>query len=258
MLVLRTFVISSKAALAEAAAEMAKKLQNPLANIKAIMTDRLDLTYHILMMIISVSVYAIHRIIRTKFLVPSDTWLKNQPVIIWIFITGRPVRGLFMKMACIFLLSTLCFQAAMAETSKSITFMWEWSPSGLGYTSGPNMDVAYDIYMRTGDDPGYGYDYPLISEIDNCWWNQDRYSCTAALDYNFSDGVSYRFVAVAYLVEDPNQRSGPSNEIEYCPDCPEHVVASSSGLSGSSGGGGCFMNSAMQTIFNLPGDFVEH
>lgn len=144
-----------------------------------------------------------------------------------------------MKVAFILLLTTMCFQAAMAGTSKSITFMWEWGRGGSGHTSGPNMDVAYDLYMRTEYDSSYAYDYPLISGIDNCWWNHDRYSCQTTLDYEFTRGVSYHFAVVAYLVEDPNQRSAPSNEVEYSPGS-------------SSGGGGCFITSGMEITFDLP------
>jgi hypothetical protein len=127
----------------------------------------------------------------------------------------------------------MAVQVAMAGSSKSITFIWIWDPGGSSCTSGPNGDVAYDLYMRTDDDPSFAYDYSLIGGIENCWScvaNQDRYSCQTILDYEFEIGVCYYFAAIAYLVEDTTRRSIPSNQIEYYLN-----------YAGDSGRGRCFI-----------------
>ena len=125
-------------------------------------------------------------------------------------------------------------QAATAGTYKSITFIWDWDPGNSGYTSGPNGDVAYDLYMRTDDDPSFAYDYPLIGGIENCWWSQDRFSCQTTLDYEFEAGVCYYFVVIAYLVEETTLRSLHSNQVEYYLK-----------YAGKSGQGGCFIARGM-------------
>lgn len=142
-----------------------------------------------------------------------------------------------MKVLLFLLLTTMVVQSAISGTSKSITFIWNWNPGDSGYTSGPNGDVAYDIYMRTEYDPNYAYDYPLISGIEDCLWNQDRYNCQTTMDYEFEPGVRYYFVAVAYLVEDTTRKSLHSNQVEYYLS-----------YTGDSGGRGCFITS----VINIP------
>lgn len=150
-----------------------------------------------------------------------------------------------MKIAIISLFILLLSQTTTAETPESITLRWDWESSASGLTAGPNRDVAFDLYLRAEYDTDYFDDYPLISGIDNCWWNIDQYTCEVTIDHGFESGVSHYFVVVAYEVEAPTQRSSPSNEAEYCPDCSYQ----SSGASGSpggnsgagSGGGGCFI-----------------
>lgn len=143
-----------------------------------------------------------------------------------------------MKIAFISLFIFLLFQTTTAGTPKTITLRWDWAPSASGYSAGPNRDVAFDVYLRTEYDPSYAYGYPLISGIDNCWWNIDQYTCEITFDHEFESEVYHYFVVVANLVEDPNKKSSPSSEVEYCPDCTYY----SARASGSSGGGGCFIS----------------
>jgi hypothetical protein len=133
--------------------------------------------------------------------------------------------------------------AAVAGAQDSIDLAWDWSPGDSGYTSGPNGEVAYDIYMRTDDDPDYAYDYPIVSAIENCWWNIDHYSCETTLTYDFDDEETYHLVAVAYLVDTPAQRSVSSNELTYNSDGTQQVEGATS--SGGGGGGGCFIASVV-------------
>jgi len=135
----------------------------------------------------------------------------------------------------IYILSLVgCILFSFASTAHALDLQWEWSPNESGYTSGPNGDIAYDLYMKTGNDPDYAYDYPLIHQIDDCVLQSDQYYCQVSVDYAFEMGVPYYFVVVAYLADDPVQRSASSNEIVYQLD----VAADSAG---SSGGGGCFI-----------------
>lgn len=141
-----------------------------------------------------------------------------------------------MKVLTIFLAVTIYVSAITAYAADSIDLAWDWSPGDSGYTSGPNGDIAYDIYMRTTDNSNYAYDYPVISGIDNCWWEIDHYVCETTLAYAFEPDERYHLVAVAYLAGAPSQRSLSSNEITY------PVPKNASG--GGGGGGGFFVSSA--------------
>jgi uncharacterized membrane protein YgcG len=159
-----------------------------------------------------------------------------------------------MKTAIISLFIFIFFQTTAAGTLESITLRWDWNSSASGLTAGPNRDVAFALYLRTEYDPDYAYDYPLISGIDNCWWNIDQYTCEVTIDHEFESAVNHYFVVVAYKVETPNQKSAHSNEVEYCSDCAYQSSGTNgspggnSGSSpqgssgGSSGGGGCFIS----------------
>ena len=128
------------------------------------------------------------------------------------------VNGTVMKLTNIVYSILFCGYAAVAGAQDSIDLAWDWSPGDSGYTSGPNGDVAYGIYMRTADDSGYAYDYPAVAAIDNCWWDIDQYSCETTLQYDFDSGETYHLVAVAYVVDAPTQRSLSSNELTYSPN----------------------------------------
>jgi len=159
-----------------------------------------------------------------------------------------------MKIVFISAFILMFFQITAAGTSRSITLRWEWSPYASGYTAGPNRDVAFALYMRTEDDPDYAYDYPLISGIDNCWWNIDQYTCEITIDYEIESGLNHYFMVVAYVVEAPNEKSSPSIEVDYCQDCAYQSSGANGGSAappgggsgassgGSSGGGGCFIS----------------
>ena len=144
-----------------------------------------------------------------------------------------------MKIAIISLFIFLFFQTTTAGTPKSFTMLWDWDPGSSGYAAGPNRDVAFSVYLRTEYDPDYDYNYPLISGIDNCWWNVDQYTCEITINHEFESRVYHYFVVFAYLVEAPNQKSSASNEVEYCPDCANQ---SSGANSSSGGGGGCLIS----------------
>ena len=149
-------------------------------------------------------------------------------------------------------------QSAGAAELDSITFEWQWNASNTGYTSGPDGDIVFDLYMRTEDDSGYDFDYPTISGIDECWLDGDLYRCQATLDHTFEPGVRYFFSVVAYLADDQESVSALSNEIEYIVDDSDTPNPNSSALysgqdeadTGSSttagaaagNGGGCFID----------------
>ncbi len=146
------------------------------------------------------------------------------------------------------LLITIFFQLATAVTAESIDFIWDWAPNNSGYTSGPDGDVAYDLYMKTEDNPDYSYDYPLVGGIDNCWLNNDRYRCRTTVDHDFNSGVYHHFVVVAYLIDDPDQKSLSSNEVTYYVDSADGNPPVSVTSGGNSGGGGCFFDELVKII----------
>jgi hypothetical protein len=139
---------------------------------------------------------------------------------------------------------------ANAVAQDSITLAWEWDAGGSGYTSGPNGDIAYHLYMRTEDDVAYDDDFPAITGIDDCWSDNGRYHCQVTLLHAFEPGVRYFFTVAAYLVSDRQSISTLSNEIEYTvetamnntsavDDGQDDAVANAS--SPDSIGGGCFI-----------------
>lgn len=153
----------------------------------------------------------------------------------------------------------ITIQAAMAYAQDSIDLAWEWSPANFGYTSGPNGDVAFALYIRTGDDSDYAYDKPVIDGVDDCWWNIDQYSCEVTLDFDgFNHEKTYHIIAVAYIVDSPTQRSLASNELTYqlgstAPLGPDDSNDTGKGqdamsyVSDNGGSGGCFISSIAAT-----------
>lgn len=147
-------------------------------------------------------------------------------------------------------------QSASAGELDSVTFEWQWNAGNTGYTSGPDGDIVFDLYMRTEDDVGYDFDYPTISGIDECWLDGDLYRCQATLDHTFEPGVRYFFSVVAYPVDDQQSVSALSNEIEYIVDDSDTPNPNSSALysgqddasagsspTGAAGNaGGCFID----------------
>lgn len=109
-------------------------------------------------------------------------------------------------------------QSASAGELDSITFEWQWTAGNTGYTSGPEGDIVFDLYMRTEDDVGYDFEYPTISGIDECWLDGDLYRCQVSLDHPFEPGVRYFFSIAAHLIDDQETTSTLSNEIEYIVD----------------------------------------
>ncbi len=141
-----------------------------------------------------------------------------------------------MKLSQFLLVATLCvYGVTTVGAQDTINLAWDWFPGDSGYTSGPNGDIAYSLYIRTADDSDYAYDDPVVSNLDNCRWEVDHYSCETTLKYAFAPGEAYYMVAVAYLADSPMQRSLSSNEIA-------HRYNSAEG--GGGGGGGCFVNMA--------------
>jgi hypothetical protein len=141
--------------------------------------------------------------------------------------------------ACALCMTILCLQGVSIGTElRSITLAWEWYSGNSNYTAGPDGDVAFDIYVCDEDDADCTYDDPVIGVVDDCWWNVDHYRCQTTMDYEFERGVYYIYV-IAYLLNEPNQRSAKSNEVRY-------VVKSDDGTSqASSSGGGCFIGSVL-------------
>ncbi len=158
-----------------------------------------------------------------------------------------------MKRSVWILLFLICATVVMPDGAMAIDFSWSWAPNGSTYTSGPDGDIVYDLYMRDDDDADYAYDYPLMAGIEDCTGDDDLYSCRASLDYDFMPGVNYYFVVVAYLSEDPALRSASSNEVHYYIDpANEEPVIEEPGLqdSGAGGGGGCFVDSNIIEFFS--------
>jgi len=110
------------------------------------------------------------------------------------------------------------FHSATASGLDSITFEWQWNAGNIDYSSGPDGEIAFDLYMRTEDDAEYDFEYPAIAGIDNCWLDGDQYTCQATLEHPFEPGIHYFFSVLAYLIDDREAASTLSNEIEYIVD----------------------------------------
>ena len=156
-----------------------------------------------------------------------------------------------MQIVFFILLTLISTQIARAETTEPITLIWDWDPGDSGYTSGPNGDVAYKIYMRSESDTDYTYDTPWMGGVDNCWWNHDQYSCQTRLDHEFEPGISYYFMIIAYLVNNPIQKSPPSNEADYYVNSTGGDRDYKSVPESASGGGGCFIANGTEQIPSL-------
>ena len=150
---------------------------------------------------------------------------------------------------------------ANAVAQDSIVLAWDWDDGGSGYSSGPNGDIAYHLYMRTEDDVAYDYDYPTITGIDDCWPDNGLYHCQATVTHAFEPGVRYFFTVVAYIVDEPTATSTLSNEIEYTVDLAENGASSiangqdganANSSSAGSASGGCFIGSGLEIISRVP------
>ena len=150
----------------------------------------------------------------------------------------------------IVLIIAAVFHPADASGSETITFVWQWDAGSTGYSSGPNGDIAFHLYMRTEDDAGYDYEYPTIAGIDECWSDNERYHCQTTLVHAFEPGIRYFFTVAAYLIADHTSVSNLSNEIEYAVDIDNgHTSAideskdgAGTDLSAQEGSsGGCFI-----------------
>ena len=119
------------------------------------------------------------------------------------------------KQITILILVVMGFPSVSIGASDSVTFAWEWDASQTSYTVGEEGEIAFHLYMRTGDDEDYDADYPALEEIDNCSLSGDLYTCQATLTHAFEPGVSYFFSAAAYLRSDQTVISSLSNEVEY-------------------------------------------
>lgn len=128
------------------------------------------------------------------------------------------------KQITLFFLVVIGFPSVSVSASDSVTFAWEWDASQTSYAAGEDGEIAFYLYMRTGDDVNYDSDYPALEGIDNCSLNGDLYTCQATLTHDFEPGVSYFFSAAAYLRSDQTVISSLSNEVAYVVEDDDETV----------------------------------